>query len=143
MALFEDVSPSARRSRARAWTRRPRMRGAWVFTNNRGREKVYTVNGAAHVFARALERAGITTGRRHAAHAALHGAQSHDRRGQRRLHRDVDLGALVDTRMLGRYTHPTTARKLEALSDVGDGQNVGQTGKFRRTLPGEHTSESG
>jgi integrase len=39
----------------------PRGRSAWVFTNKRTHEP-YTVNGVAHVFKRALERAGIVTG---------------------------------------------------------------------------------
>ena len=34
---------------------------AWVFTNSRT-ERPFTVNGAAHVFRRAAERAGIRTG---------------------------------------------------------------------------------
>ena len=39
----------------------PRTRSAWVFTNNRTHDR-YTVNGVAHIFKRAVERAGITRG---------------------------------------------------------------------------------
>ncbi len=39
----------------------PRGRSPWVFPSPRTRQ-LYTVNGLAHVFRRAVARAGITTG---------------------------------------------------------------------------------
>ena len=100
----------------------------WLFTNPRTR-KPYTVNGVAHVFDRAVVRAGITTGDV-TLHTLRHTALS------RMIAQGIDdftvmaISGHSDIRMLARYTHPTTARKLEALSDVGDGQNVGRLENF-------------
>ena len=74
----------------------PRVPGRpYVFTNAKTGDR-YTVNGALHVFRRAVERAGIRTGDvtlhtlRHTAH------QPDDREGLRRLHRDGDQRAQLD-----------------------------------------------
>ncbi len=99
------------RGRARRSARRRARRG--VFTNARTHE-AYTVNGVAHIFRRALERAGIATGDV-SLHTLRHTALS------RMIATGIDdftvmaISGHRSTRMLERYTHPTTARKLEAL----------------------------
>ncbi len=102
-----------------------KTRSGWVFTNVRTR-KPYTVNGVAHVFRRALERAGITTGDV-SLHTLRHTALS------RMIARGIDdhtvmaLSGHSSTRMLERYTHPTNARKVDALETFAlDGQNLGR-----------------
>ena len=85
----------------------------WVFTN-RKTSKQYTTNGVAHVFGRAAERAGITSGDvtlhtlRHTALSRMI-AQGYD---------DYTVMAISghsSTRMLARYTHPTEELKTGAL----------------------------
>jgi len=87
----------------------------WVFTNKRAKTpKPYTVNGVAHVFNRAVQRAGITTGDvtlhtlRHTALSRMI-AEGHDD------YTVMEISGHSSTRMLGRYTHPTEARKVSAL----------------------------
>jgi len=86
---------------------------AWVFTNARTKQP-YTVNGAAHVFDRALERAGITTGDvtlhtlRHTALSRMIAAGADD-------YTVMEISGHSSTRMLARYTHPTEERKIGAL----------------------------
>jgi integrase len=69
----------------------------------------------AHVFGRALERAGITTGDV-SLHTLRHTAIS------RMIANGIDdftvmsISGHRSIRMLERYTHPTTARKLDALT---------------------------
>ena len=103
----------------------PKTRSPWVFTNARTHE-AYTVNGVAHTFRRALKRAGITTGDV-SLHTLRHTAIS------RMIAMGIDdftvmaISGHRSVRMLERYTHPTTARKLEALTVDLDGQNLGRT----------------
>ncbi len=92
--------------------------GAWVFTNTRSR-KAFTVNGVRHVFRRAVERAGITTGDV-TPHTLRHTALSRMIASGIDDFTVMDLSGHSSTRMLARYTHPTKARKLEAL-EVGVG----------------------
>ncbi len=93
--------------------RRPGHDGV-VFLNART-GKPYTVNGVAHVFRRALTRAGITSGDV-TLHTLRHTALS------RMIATGIDQFTVMaisghsSTRMLERYTHPTDARKLEALT---------------------------
>jgi hypothetical protein len=104
-----------------------------VFTNVRPRQP-FTVNGMAHVFRRAVVRAGITSGDV-TPHVLRHTALS------RMIEQGIDDHTVMEicghssTRMLQRYTHPTTQRKLDALTAAGDwldfGRNVGRT----ETLP--------
>jgi hypothetical protein len=74
----------------------------------------YTVNGAAHVFRRAVERAGIRTGDvtlhtlRHTALSRMVAAGIDD-------YTVMAISGHSSTRMLERYTHPTEARKIDAL----------------------------
>ena len=81
-------------------------------------QKAYTVNGVAHVFRRALTRAGIKTGDV-TLHTLRHTALS------RMIASGIDQFTVMaisghsSIRMLERYTHPTDARKLDALSLVG------------------------
>ena len=105
----------------------PRGRSPWVFTNPRTR-RPYTVNGVAHVFRRAVERAGIRTGDV-TLHTLRHTAIS------RMIAMGVDdftvmaISGHRSIRMLERYTHPTEPRKLDALETFAavDGQNLGRT----------------
>jgi integrase len=86
---------------------------AWVFTNSRTRE-AYTVNGVAHVFKRAVKRANILTGDV-TLHTLRHTALS------RMIASGIDdftvmaISGHRSVRMLERYTHPTNARKVDAL----------------------------
>ena len=85
----------------------------WVFTNARTHEP-YTVNGVAHVFKRAVLRAGIATGDvslhtlRHTALSRMIAAGIDD-------HTVMAISGHSSTRMLERYTHPTSARKVDVL----------------------------
>ena len=77
--------------------------------------KPFTVNGAAHVFARAVKRAGIVTGDV-TLHTLRHTAIS------RMIASGVDdytvmaISGHSSTRMLARYTHPTEELKIDALN---------------------------
>jgi integrase len=88
----------------------------WVFTNTRGKKPAaFTVNGCAHVFRRAVIRAGILTGDV-TLHTLRHTALS---RMVAAGHDDYTVMALSghsSTRMLARYAHPTDDRKLHALT---------------------------
>jgi len=88
----------------------------WVFTNTRTRE-AYTVNGVAHVFKRAVKRANILTGDV-SLHTLRHTALS------RMIASGIDdftvmaISGHRSIRMLERYTHPTNARKIDALESI-------------------------
>jgi len=103
----------------------PKGTSPWVFTNVRTHAP-YTVNGVAHTFKRALARAGIQTGDV-SLHTLRHTALS------RMIAMGIDdftvmaLSGHQSIRMLERYTHPTNARKIEALDTFTDGQNMGRT----------------
>ncbi len=85
----------------------------YVFTNPRTHD-AYTVNGVAHVFRRAVERAGILTGDvtlhtlRHTALSQMIAAGYDD-------YTVMAISGHSSTRMLARYTHPTEQRKIGAL----------------------------
>src|SRR5262245_51597515 len=96
----------------------------------------FTVNGVAHVFRRAVLRAGITTGDV-SLHTLRHTALS------RMIASGIDdftvmaLSGHQSIRMLERYTHPTTARKIDALESFSvDGPNLGRTEKPDEKLSG-------
>jgi len=88
----------------------------WVFTNARTRE-ARTVNGVAHVFKRPLKRANILTGDV-SLHTLRHTALS------RMIASGIDdftvmaISGHRSVRMLERYTHPTNARKIDALERI-------------------------
>ena len=107
-AAHSPLAPPSRPS-WRGW----RGQNPYVFTNSVTEDR-YTVNGARHVFGRAVVRAGIRPGR-DPAHAAPHGAQPDDRHGIDD-YTVMELSGHSSTRMLARYTHPTEARKVEALN---------------------------
>lgn len=93
------------------------MKGsASVFTNTRTR-KAYTVNGVAHVFKRAVRRANILTGDV-SLYTLRHTALS------RMIASGIDdftvmaISGHRSVRMLERYTHPTNARKIDALESI-------------------------
>ena len=93
----------------------PRVPGrAYVFTNAATGDR-YTTNGALHVFQRAVRRAGIQT-RDVTLHTLRHTALS------RMIAEGIDTFTVMSvsghssTRMLERYTHPTEARKADALA---------------------------
>jgi integrase len=87
----------------------------WVFTNTRDeRPHPYTVNGAAHVFGRAVVRAGITTGDV-TLHTLRHTALSRMIASGYDDYTVMEISGHSSTRMLGRYTHPTEERKIAAL----------------------------
>jgi len=80
----------------------------------------------AHVFRRALQRAGITTGDvslhtlRHTAISRMIAMGFDD-------HTVMAISGHQSVRMLERYTHPTNERKLDALTVDLDGLNLGRT----------------
>ena len=93
----------------------PRVPGRpYVFTNATTEDR-YTVNGAAHVFRRAVLRAGIRSGDvtlhtlRHTALSRIVAAGIDD-------YTVMAVSGHSSTRMLERYTHPTEERKADALS---------------------------
>ena len=92
----------------------PRVPGRpYVFTNPKTGDR-YTVNGALHVFRRAVERAGIRTGDV-TLHTLRHTAIS---RMVAKGYDDYTVMAVSghsSTRMLARYTHPTEERKADAI----------------------------
>ncbi|MCA1562185.1 MAG: site-specific integrase [Acidobacteria bacterium] len=98
----------------------PRVPGRpYVFTNATTEDR-YTVNGCAHVFRRALDRASIRTGDV-TLHTLRHTALS------RMIAENIDdytvmaVSGHSSTRMLARYTHPTEERKLDALDTFSVG----------------------
>jgi Phage integrase family len=106
-----------------------------VFMNVRT-HTAYTVNGIAHVFRRAVVRAGITSGDV-SLHTLRHTALS------RMIASGIDdftvmaLSGHQSVRMLERYTHPTNARKLDALESFAvDGPNLGRTENLERKRSG-------
>lgn len=108
----------------------PKTDSAWVFTNPRTREG-YTVNGIAHTFRRAVERAGILSGDV-SLHTLRHTALSRMIASGIDDHTVMALSGHQSVRMLERYTHPTAARKIDALETFGavaDGLNLGRTEK--------------
>ena len=74
----------------------------------------YTVNGVDHVFRRAVERAGILT-RDVSLHTLRHTALSQMIAGGLDDYTVMEISGHSSTRMLARYTHPTTERKIAAL----------------------------
>ena len=95
--------------------RLPRWR-PFVFANP-ATGKPYSSNGVQHIFRRAVERAGISTGDvtfhtlRHTALSAMIAAGSSD-------HTVMAISGHSSTRMLERYTHPTDDLKLTALENA-------------------------
>src|SRR5262249_19357746 len=98
----------------------------FVFTNTRTHD-AYTVNGVAHIFRRAVIRAGITTGDvtlhtlRHTALSRMIACGFDD-------HTVMAISGHSSVAMLSRYTHPTNARKVDALETfgLGDGPKLGR-----------------
>lgn len=108
--------------------------GSWVFTNART-QAPYTVHGAAHVFRRAVVRAGILTGDV-SLHTLRHTALSRMIAGGLDDHTVMAISGHATTQMLSRYTHPTAAHKLAALDTfnaVMDGQRMGRIAPGRRS----------
>jgi len=98
-----------------------------VFRNPRTKTR-YSVNGVAHTFGRAVTRAGIRSGDV-TLHTLRHTALS------RMIARGIDQFTVMaisghsSVRMLERYTHPTEARKVDALNTFtlpADGQGMGK-----------------
>ena len=104
----------------------------WVFPNPRT-QRPYTTVAAS--FRRALERAKITTGDV-SPHTLRHTAIS------RMIECGIDdytvmaISGHSSTRMLARYTHPTEARKLEALESFSHATNTPQRGLGDRAKSG-------
>ena len=86
----------------------------WLFTNTRTGQP-YTVNGVAHTFKRAVERAGIRTGDV-TIHTLRHTALSRMIASGYDDHTVMSISGHSSTRMLARYTHPTEERKIGALN---------------------------
>jgi integrase len=78
------------------------------------RDSTDTVNGARCVFRRAAIRAGIST-KDVTLHTLRHTALSRTVDQGFDDYTVMELSGHSSTRMLARYTHPTEARKLEAL----------------------------
>ena len=74
----------------------------------------YTVNGVAHTFRRAVERAGIGTGDV-TIHTLRHTALSRMIAKGYDDHTVMSISGHSSTRRLARYTHPTEERKIGAL----------------------------
>jgi len=98
----------------------------WVFTNARTEER-YTPNGVAHSFGRAVERAGITSGDV-TFHTLRHTALSRMVAGGFDDYTVMSISGHSSTRMLERYTHPTEARKIDALNLPWLGTTRAQSG---------------
>ena len=73
------------------------------------------MNGVAHTFRRAVERAGISTGDV-TVHTLRHTALSRMIAGGYDDHTVMSISGHSSTRMLARYTHPTEERKIGALN---------------------------
>jgi integrase len=84
-----------------------------VFTNSRTKQP-FTVNGTAHVFRRAIERAGVTSGDV-TLHTLRHTALSRMIANGVDDYTVMEISGHSSTRMLARYTHPTEERKIGAL----------------------------
>jgi integrase len=116
-----EITPSLRVVLDQLRRRRP------GFTNKQT-QKCYTVNGARHIFDRAVVRARLGKDvtphtLRDTALSRMIGAGFDD-------HTVMEISGHSSTRMLGRYTHPTAARKQGALETFGAdllGQDVGST----------------
>lgn len=114
----------------------PKGVSPWVFTNVRTRNR-FTVNGVGHVFKRAVVRAGILTGDvtlhvlRHTAISRMIAQGIDD-------HTVMAVSGHSTTRMLERYTHPATQRKLDALTmpSLDFGRNLGRTENAALVLSG-------
>jgi len=87
---------------------------AWVFTNAKT-EKSFTVNGARHVFDRAVARANIAGAVDVTLHTLRHTALSRMIAGGIDDFTVMAISGHRSVRMLERYTHPTNARKVDAL----------------------------
>jgi integrase len=87
----------------------------WVFTNAATEDR-YTVNGTAHVFRRAVTRAGISNPREVSLHTLRHTALSRMIAAGFDDYTVMEISGHSSTRMLARYTHPTEQRKLGALT---------------------------
>jgi Phage integrase family len=108
------LSPSARAVLAAL----PRVPGRpYVFTNA-GTGDRYTVNGALHVFRRAVR--GVRTGDG-TLHTLRHTAISRMIAKGHNDHVVMAISGHSSTRMLERYTHPTDERKLEAVDTFAVG----------------------
>jgi integrase len=115
-----EITPSI----ARVLDRLPKA-GPWVFTNARTPTR-YTVNGARHVFDRAVARAGL--GPDVTPHTLRHTALSRMTAAGFDDDTVMEISGHSSTRMLARYTHPTAARKQGALETFGNElleQNLG------------------
>jgi integrase len=85
----------------------------WVFTNAQT-EQPYTANGLRHVFDRAVIRAGVS-GDDVTMHTLRHTALSRMIAKGYDDYTVMEISGHPSTRMLARYTHPTEARKVDAL----------------------------
>ena len=109
MPLAPAIGPS--------WRHCPQIAPAWVFTNARTQTAATRSTAWRTSFKRAVERAGITTGDV-TLHTLRHTALS------RMIASGIDdytvmaISGHSSTRMLERYTHPTEARKIDALESL-------------------------
>jgi len=87
----------------------------YVFTNVKT-ESRYTVNGVAHVFRRAVDRAGLSNPNEVTLHTLRHTALSRMIAAGCDDYTVMEIAGHSSTRMLARYTHPTEERKIGALS---------------------------
>jgi integrase-like protein len=86
----------------------------FVFTNVKTADR-YTVNGAAHVFNRAVERAHIANACEVTLHTLRPTALSRTIAPGCDDYTVMEISGHSSTRMLARYTHPTEERKIGAL----------------------------
>ena len=87
---------------------------SWLFTNARTQDR-FTVGGVRHVFDRAVVRAGITPASDVTLDTLRHTALTRMIESGHDEFTVMGISGHSDTRMLGRYPHPTDLRKLSAL----------------------------
>jgi integrase len=127
----------------------PQKGQVFVFQNSRTQD-AYTVNGLAHTFRRALERAGVDDGDV-TLHTLRHTALS------RMISMGIDMFTVMaisghsSTRMLERYVHPTDTRKLDALSlgghnmvtkEEASGEADSETDQMLKHFGGRHEART-
>jgi integrase len=110
----------------------PQGASSWVFVNART-QKPFTVNGMAHVLARALKRARIASDDV-TLHPLRHTALSRMIASGYDAYTVMAISGHSSTRMLARYTHPTEERKVGALESVAE--SMGRNGAESETEDG-------
>ena len=96
------------------------------------------MNGAEHVFNRAVERADIDNPAEVTLHTLRHTALSRMIAAGHDDYTVMEISGHSSTRMLARYTHPTEERKIDALDLPAVGTIWAQQKMPPRTHPTRH-----